>query len=155
MQHPAALLIRAVVELLPGIVVGPIDNRFVFGPVPQYAVRDAVEVIQHGVTPVLVAVVELLVIHGKSLVQPQVAPVLARHVVAEPLMNQLVRHEALARTNVLRLIGKKRPRRENRQRGVLHPPSKILTRRLVIFVPRIRYADLFLVERQHIRGVLK
>ena len=100
------------------------------------------------------AVVERLVVRGETFVEPDVAPILARDKVAEPLVRHLVRNQAFAVANVLRCLGKKRVVGQRRATGVLHAAGhKIIHANLIILGPRIRHADFLLEKRHDVFGV--
>ena len=148
-QHPAALRIGEVTEHFTGRIVSPADNRV---GVIRHA-RDLpgalIKFVQHRVAPVFVAVIERLVVRGETFVEPDVAPILARDEVAEPLVRHLVRNQAFAVANVLRCVGKKRVVGQRRATGVLHAAGhKIIHANLIILRPGIRHAD-FLLEKRH------
>ena len=97
-----------------------------------------------------------IVVAGKALVQPEVAPVLAGDQVAEPLVRELVGDQA-CRCNVGPDAGIRYGPvvRQRRRRSVLHPSKMILENDLGIFVPRVVVARCLVEEPDHRRGVLE
>src|SRR5687768_7927639 len=85
-QHPAALRINQVSEQIGRIIVAPKNDGtriFRHGAIdePARAVEHAVEKI---LLAVLMAVVKVRVIRREAFVQPDLAPVFARHQISEP-----------------------------------------------------------------------
>ena len=89
--------------------------------------------------------VEQIVEAREALVQPEMAPVLAGEQIAEPLVREFVRDEALAATEIFKRGRKHRVVVQRGERNVFHAaPVKILDANLVVLVPRIRHANLLL-----------
>src|SRR6056297_1538719 len=91
MQNPTALGIGAVIELLHRILIAVVHNWFFIILLRQNAVRRvSVQTVQRGIAPVLMSLVEMRVERREAFVQPQMAPVFASDVIAEPLMSQFM-----------------------------------------------------------------
>ena len=71
--------------------------------------------VEKSVAPVFMTGVKRVVVGGKTFVQPEMRPILARHEVAKPLMRQLVRDEAGAVAEILTGVAEERAVGENRQ----------------------------------------
>ena len=79
------------------------------------------------------------------------APVLARHEVAEPLVRQLVCYETVAAEEVLRLRREQRAVVQRGEAGVLHAaPVVVVDGGLAVFRPRVVHANLALEELHHV-----
>ena len=103
---------------------------------------------------VLVSGKEVRVVGGESLVEPELAPVLAGDEVAEPLVRQLMRHQSLTAADVFRLTAEQRRGVERADAGVLHTaPVEVLHGHLVVLGPRIRHADFGLEILHALLGV--
>ena len=154
-QHPRALRIHAVAELLHRVaVVAPHDRLCVRRR--EDALRLFPHLEQHRIAPVALLLVERGVVRRKAFVQPQVRPVAARHQIAEPLVRRLVRVEPVQRAELLGVILKKQARRLKRAARVLHSArGEIEAIHLVVFVPCKGHADLALEKPDDLRGVAK
>ena len=96
----------------------------------------AIEAIEHGGLAVFVAVVEVGVVGGEAFVEPEMAPVFAGDVIAEPLMGQFVGDEFLAGTDVLGVLGKEGASVEDGEGGVFHTAGgEVVHDDLVILIP--------------------
>ena len=90
---------------------------------------------------------------GEALVEPHVGPVLEGHVVAEPLVRQLVRDQdpLVPRTvEVGALVGE--PVDERRGAHVLHPAEEVRHRGLGVLGPGVPNAGELGVHLDHVRG---
>ena len=154
MQHPASLGIghkSVFPEHFLGGVVFAVDHRSGVTAAAGEALTVAVKAVAHLIETILVAGEQVRVIRGKSLVEPDMAPVLAGDEVAEPLVRQLVSHQPLAAADVFRLIAEQRGGVERGLTGVFHAaPVEVLHANLVVLRPRIRHAD-FLFKKLHAR----
>ena len=149
-QHPPSLGIGPVVELLVGIGVIPEHDRPTVLAVAHPAAVP-VHLVEQAVRAVEVPLVQILVVRGEPLVEPHMAPVLAGHVVAEPLVGQLVGDQPVGAVHVLGLRSVERPVGQHGQRGVFHPaPQKVVDHHLVVLVPGKRHADLALEEPHYV-----
>ena len=150
-QNPAPLGIRMEAELVVGAVkVAAHDGVSVVGLV-QDGVGITAHLVEESIAPVFMTGVKRVVVGGKTFVQPEMRPILARHEVAKPLMRQFVRHEAGAVAEVLRNVAEERAVIENRHRRVLHAaPAEVFDAHLIILRPRIEDADLLLEKIHHV-----
>ena len=152
MQHPASLGIghkSVFPEHFLGGVVFAVDHRGGVAAATGEALSVAVKAVAHLVYAVLVAGEQVRVVGGKSLVEPDMAPVLAGDEVAEPLVRQLVSHQPLAAADVFRLIAEQRGGVERGLTGVFHAaPVEVLHANLVVLGPGIGHAG-FLLEIFH------
>ena len=159
MQHPASLGIghkSVFPEHFLGGVVFAVDHRGGVAATAGEALSVAVKAVAHLIETILVASEEVRVVGGKSLVEPDMAPILAGDEVAEPLVRQFVSHQPLAAADVFRLIAEQRRGVERGLTGVFHAtPVEVLHADLIVLGPRVGYAD-FIFKKLHARlGVAK
>jgi hypothetical protein len=153
-QHPRALRVGEVVEHLLRLAELPPHDAPRLVLVRENAFGRAVQGVKRFVRAAEVALPEPIVVGGKALVQPDLAPVLARHEVAEPLVSQLMRDEAVAAEQVLRLGGEERAVVQRGEAGVLHAaPVVVVDGGLAILRPRVVHANLALEKLHHVLGV--
>ena len=153
-QHEAALLVEMAIEEIERRVVVLAHDRAAIAPVRLGQVRR--EVVFYAVF-VLVTAERLLAPHvlherGEALVEPALRPVAARHVVAEPLVRELVGDEVVAR----HVDGSARVEQDvlvhRGGGGVLHAAEdEVAHHDLRVLVPRIRHAGELGEERHHVR----
>ena len=152
MQHPASLGIGhepVFAEHFLGRVVFAVDHRGGITAAAGEALPVAIKAVAHFVDTVLVPGEKVRVVGGESLVEPELAPVLAGDEVAEPLVCQLVSHQSLAAADVFRLAAEKRGGVERGLAGVFHTaPVEVLHGDLIVLGPRVGHAD-FLLKILH------
>ena len=148
-EHPGTLGISQIPEHLGRLVEIPAHDRVGVVGHARDTPRISIQVIQHGVMSVLIAIEQNLVIRRKTFVQPDVAPVFAGHEITKPLMRHFMRHQWLAAAKVLRGFRKKRRIGQRRRARVFHSAGdKIIHTNLVIFCPRKWHPD-FLLKKRH------
>ncbi len=107
-QEPASFGIGQEAELIfRGVVIAAHDGVGLVGLVDD-ALGALIHVVKERVAPLFIAVVEVVVIGGKPLVEPDIRPILARHQIAEPLVGHLMRHQTPAVAQVFKIRGVQR-----------------------------------------------
>ena len=156
-QHPASLGIGAEVELLPSALVPTVDDRAGVVLFAEHAVLGVfVQAVEHLIAAQSVAHVQVRVVRGEALIQPQVAPIFAGDKIAKPLVGRFVSVERPAAVHGFGLVREDRAVRQRREARVLHPTrGEVADGHLVVLVPREGQADLLLEERDDLVGVGK
>ncbi len=154
-EHPRSLRISAVPELVHRLGVAPPNDRRGIR-VPE----DRTGPLQHRELELILA--ELIpglqgvVIGREPFVEPEVAPVATRNQVPEPLVRELMGHQATAAPDRGRFRREQRPVGQHRDARVLHATGhEVVDRDLVVFRPGERHTQLLLEESHHGAGVLE
>ena len=155
-QDPAPLGIGAGVELLVRVCISPEKDRGLsIVPVGQ-ALGIIVLVVQEFIASQQVTAVEVFVVCGEPLVEPEIGPVLARDIVAEPLVYQFMRHQSGTGFQGFHEGRVQGPVRENCERGVFHAAChKVVRCHLVVLIPGVGHPDFLLEEAHHVGRVLE
>ena len=96
MQDPASLRIGEVIKLVFGRLEISAHHGVRLIRMNENSFGAVIHPIKKIIPPMLVILVKLLVVGGEAFVQPQVRPIFARDQIAEPLVRQLMRDQALA-----------------------------------------------------------
>ena len=152
-QDRAALGVGVAVEhgIGVGIHIGR-DGALVAARLIKVAAHVAVYLAVVGMLAPAMLHVERLKESGKALVEPRLAPVLARHQIAKPLVGQLMGVEA---GHVAKPRAKVRQcsHSQGRGRDILHPAAKVVHRVLGVLGPGVLHARDRGEELQHVGRV--
>ena len=104
-QHPGALLVELPVEEVDRLVVDVVHDgpAIALRVLSHVALRVDAHLVAHGVRAAVPLREERVEVGGEALVEPAVGPVATGEQIAEPLVRQLVRDEAIAGVGEVRV----------------------------------------------------